>query len=1106
MATLGGAGQPSPRCHGEPGQSPRLPVLIRSRLLRRLEQSLQRRLTIVHADAGFGKSTMLGAWAMTVPSVWYTVGREDTSLAALTMGIAGAFERRLPTISRKLRLVVQTSLGPDGDEADRVAPVATLLCEALERELEQEFALVFDDVHELWGKGSALLVEELCRQAPDRLHIVLSTRVEPPFAVQRMRGRGEVLDLDAAALVFSEEEVRELVSRTVAGDDASLARNIHRLTGGWPAAVRLTAEALRSTAPRHRNAALEVLHRPGGRLFDYVAEEVLGQAPPAVRQMLRCVTPFERFNADLLEALGAGGGAELIPGLRRSGLFLEPRDTHSEWFGLHSLIRGFVRERWPLSDAELADVHARAAAWFQAHGYFDHALKSLIAIADADGIASLLEAHGSTLLTGGRVEAILRAGECLVGRHRGGLIERLLGEAHEIRGEWDEALACFERAAAPGAALDAGLAWRLGLIHHLRGRLGEALEIYDRGRVEAGASRDAALLLAWKASALWLLGDADRCRSAAEEAFALARAAEDPGALAAAHIVLAMLAALTGDRLANDAHYLRALEYAERAGDVLQAVRVRTNRGSRHLEEGEYEQALVELEIAIALGDLTGFAFFRALALTNRGEVYLRLGRLEEATADQEASRQLYQRAGSRMVCYPLGKLGDVYWLRGELALARACYEEAVARAEESGDNQGLVPALAGLARVIAAEDPGRAQGLVKRALSFGAGMGYVAARLAAGWVALARHDAELAAASAEQAADAARVRRDRAGLAEALALSALATSDRDRQIARLEEAVSLWRTIHDPLSEAGAELILGGILGGATGRTRAQRAEERLRAAGAHGFLAFLESVVRVPGHLDRPPLSVFTLGRFSVARDGVAVAHEEWQSRKARDLLKLLVARHGRPATREWLMEALWPAQDPGLLSNRLSVALSTLRGVLDPDRRFPPDHFVIATADAIGLRSANIDIDVERFLAQAAPALDLYGDGDIDAAHARLRVSEAVYLGDFLEEDLYEDWTAALREEARAAYVSVVAALADISHAAGRHDAAIRYRLRVLERDHWDENAHLGLVAALVSAGRHGEARRAYRDYVGRMEEVGVEPAPFTSAGAAAPHLNA
>ena len=85
--------------------------------------------------------------------------------------------------------------------------------------------------------------------------------------------------------------------------------------------------------------------------------------------------------------------------------------------------------------------------------------------------------------------------------------------------------------------------------------------------------------------------------------------------------------------------------------------------------------------------------------------------------------------------------------------------------------------------------------------------------------------------------------------------------------------------------------------------------------------------------------PLSISTLGLFALARGGSRVDRREWQSKKARDLLKLLITRRGRPALRDWLMEALWRGQDPGLLSNRLSVALSTLRGVLDPDHRCAP-----------------------------------------------------------------------------------------------------------------------------------------------------------------------
>ncbi len=1073
-------------------------VVARARLNQHLDESLGRRLTIVLADAGFGKSTSLAAWAMTVPCVWYGIGPDDASLTAFVMGIAAAFRRRLPSLSRDLRLAVQTSLGPDGDESDRVAPVATMLCEALEQELREELALVFDDVHELGRKGPSLrLLEEVCRQAPDRLHLVLSTRSEPPFPVQRLRGRGEVLDIDAATLAFDEEEVAELLADTLGEGGRGLAERVHELTAGWPAAVRLIAEALRTVPAGRRPEALEALHRPGGRLLEYLAEEVFGKVPHAVRELLRLVSPFERFTADLCTALGVKGAADSLPALRRAGLFVEPRGVEGEWFGLHALIRDFVHDRWPLAENELAEVHRRAAEWFQARGCFDDALESLLALGDSTGIAPALEAHGPGLLAAGRVELIIRAAQRLPRGRRNQSIEQLVGEAHEIRGEWDEALTCFERAASGRDRLDAGLAWRWGLIHHLRGRLAEALETYKRARLEEAEGRDAALLLAWQASAYWLRGDAERCRAAAEQAFACASAADDPGALAAAHTVLAMLAALSGDRLANDAHYLRALEYAERAGDVLQAVRVRTNRGSQHLEEGEYEEALEELEVATRLGELTGFTTFRALALANRGEAHFRLGRLEEASADLEASKALYQRAGSRMICYPLAKLGDVYRRRGELALARGSYEQAIASAEESGDVQGLVPALAGLALVLAGDDPERAETLAERAVSYGEGMAHVPARLAAGWVALTRNDRELAATSAEEAAAAARLRRDRAGLAEALELAALASADRQRQAVKLEEAISLWRGIGDPLGEAHAQLVLGLTAGEAAGAARAEEAERRLRAAGAHGYRMFLASVLPSAAPSARPPLTVSTLGRFEVTRDGRPVEQREWQSKKARTLLKILVARRGRPTTRDTLMESLWPEQDPRRLSSRLSVALSTVRSVLDPQRRYAPDHFLVTTGDAIGLQLANMAVDVESFIAQGERALEVWRGGSLEQAHPLLEAAEAAYLGDFLEEDLYEDWAVPLREEARALYLAVVVALAELADVSGRHDATIRYRLRALERDRHDEGSHLGLVSALLAAGHHGEARRAYRDYVARMEEIGVEPAPFPAA---------
>src|SRR5262249_8726365 len=151
---------------------------------------------------------------------------------------------------------------------------------------------------------------------------------------------------------------------------------------------------------------------------------------------------------------------------------------------------------------------------------------------------------------------------------------------------------CFARVAPASGSIHPGLAWRIGLIHHLRGRLDEALAVYERGELDGGDQRDEALLLAWEASAQWLRGDLEACRAAAERAFTVASEAGDRQALAAAHTVLALVAALDGDRAANDAHYLRALEHAEAAGDLLQVIRIHVNRSSHHLEEGAYAETL----------------------------------------------------------------------------------------------------------------------------------------------------------------------------------------------------------------------------------------------------------------------------------------------------------------------------------------------------------------------------------------------------------------------------------------------------------------------------------------------------------------------------------
>lgn len=245
-------------------------------------------------------------------------------------------------------------------------------------------------------------------------------------------------------------------------------------------------------------------------------------------------------------------------------------------------------------------------------------------------------------------------------------------------------------------------------------------------------------------------------------------------------------------------------------------------------------------------------------------------------------------------------------------------------------------------------------------------------------------------------------------------------------------------------------------------------------------------------PARTTCPDVVIHALGRFVLVRDGRPVPAGTWQSRKARDLLKILVARGDRPITRDALIEALWPNDDPARTPNRLAVALSRVRAVLDPDHR--PHPHVVADIATVRLDHSRLRVDVDEFLSAAELGLSLLHVGRSEEALEHLELAEAAYKGDFLEEDLYAEWAVKPREELRATYISVARALAEIATASGDHDGSSRFALRILERDAYDERAHLLHTSALAAAGRYGQSRRAYHAYVTRMEEIGVEPAPI------------
>jgi ATP/maltotriose-dependent transcriptional regulator MalT/DNA-binding SARP family transcriptional activator len=1075
--------------------STRLPgeFVPKPELFERLNVALERRLTSIVAGAGFGKSTALGAWVSGVRAAWYTADRNDSALSVLASGLAEALSPVAPEAAERLRTAVRGLTGSRTDERGRAEAVAAVLCEALDEETD-DLILVIDDAHEIGNTtASSRLVRAVCRQAPASFHLVLSSRSEPPFPIARLRGRGEVLDIGPEAFLLSGDDIELMVRRVLGEGLDGLATRVHDLTNGWPAGVRLAVEALRECPPDQTETVLARLSGHGGALFSYLAEEVFAQETPELVEVLRTVAPFDRFSPGLCGALGAGKVEPSLARLERSG-FLVRAPGSDEWLVLHRLVRDFVADRWPLSDTELQQIHRSAAEWFEARGHLAEAVDSLQRANDPAAITRFLSMHGAELLDVGAVDLVIDTIDLLPQESQEEeIILRLSGDAYQLRGDWQRALACFSAVMGTSRRLTAGLARRAGFVHYVRNDFEQALKTYGRATLDGSEPDEEAILLAESSLAHVRRGEEESARQFAERSLDTAYASGHPRALVAAHAAMAAVLAFAGERDAVEPHHQAALAAANRAGELFRTMRLRMNRSTYVAEEGRYREALTELDEAMTLADLLAFPDFRGLGFFNRGDALIWLGRLEEAIANYRQSQLIFEESGSGMVVMPLRGLARAYRERGDLALARSCYEQVLARAESGGDLMGLAESLGGLARILAIEGPEEAASFAERALGYARGLARIGALVDVGWCALANDDAERATFLANEAAEAARRRRDRAGLAHALTLAALADDVPQRRSLVLEQAIALWQELQNPLEAAKAELALVHIRGGGRSAGETRRLERRLQgfgvrvraAAGAAGLL-------RHVGDREEPPVAIRSLGGFRVERNGEAVPVSAWQSKKARDLLKILVARHRRPVPREALMELLWREDDPGKLSNRLSVALSAVRSVLDPDRRYPPGHFIRAEEDAVSLDLEHVSLDAEAFLSSANDGLDLLRAGA--EAIPLLEEAESSYNGEFLEEDLYEDWSASMREELRAVYVTVARALARTTTEAGEFEQAIRYHLRILERDPYDEDAHVELIAALTAGGRHGEARRHYATYVTRMEEIGVEPTSF------------
>lgn len=696
--------------------------------------------------------------------------------------------------------------------------------------------------------------------------------------------------------------------------------------------------------------------------------------------------------------------------------------------------------------------------------------QALLALGDVDGCAALLTTEADAILGAGDAAALLDLVDAIPPDAVRPPLRLVRADALRMVGRVTEAGRAFATLVAEAdrtGRWTPGLAWRAAMIHYMRAEFRRALDLLDKPSPGSGAPDvDDIHLASHRACTLTQLGRVDEARALADRTVAAAHALGDDRAVAAAHIAAAISAA--GSAL--DEHLARALDAARRAGDVGQQARILNNQADRCLRQADYPRALAAATEALLGGGPPGV---RANATYNAGEALLRLGRYDEAVARFEACLRICHDAGLRRTAMPLYGLAEAHRARGHHERSRAAYEEAAEAARTTDEAQVVVAVLAGLARLLveipvpdlvaarAAADEARSVACVAPALT------------AQGWVALAAGDQDGARARGGEAVAAARAGRQADALAEALELTA-ATAEADPARAALHEARVIWE-------RAGARPAVDRVLV-RLGRLPGADAEARVAGRTASARLARLGVPVA-----DDSPLVIRVLGRFEVLTGGRPVPLKAWRSRQARTLVKLLVAARGRPTARVELCERLWPDDRPERTAHRLSVLLSVVRAVLDPERRWPADHHIGADTAGVFLHPARVRVDVEDLLVDAADGLALLRAGRPVAAREVLAEVDAAYRGDAFGDEPYADWAVGLREEARAAWLRALRELADLQRRAGEPDQAAASLARLLGADEFDERAHRALVETLRGAGRHGEARRAFRRWTAAMVAI-------------------
>src|SRR5215208_7389364 len=353
---------------------PRPEYLPRPRLLELLPMVSKRKITLIGAPPGYGKTTLLAQWYSTeganMPTAWVSLDEQDNDPVRLWAHVIEAIRQIIPEEAFSTNGFV----GMSTDYRELIDIKLPVLINGL-AELPQGVALVLDDYHCIKESECHELVSFFVEHLPEKVHLIFATRYDLPLRLGRWRARDDVNEIRAEQLAFSEEETATLLKDRLGLDiDPGDLHALFERTEGWPAGIYLAALSLRGKKDIH--AFIESFRGSNRFIFELLAEEILATLSDEERMFLLQSSILKRLSASLCEAVtGTKNSGRLLRELEHSNLFVVPLDDHGEWYRYHHLFVEFLRYELNSTRPQLVPVlHKRASEWFEQAGLVEAAI------------------------------------------------------------------------------------------------------------------------------------------------------------------------------------------------------------------------------------------------------------------------------------------------------------------------------------------------------------------------------------------------------------------------------------------------------------------------------------------------------------------------------------------------------------------------------------------------------------------------------------------------------------------------------------------------------------------------------------------------------------